>query len=281
MKRKWYYLKEGKAFGPVSWKKIIKFYESKRINKNTKIWCDEFSDWVKLFKVLQQKKTDVVGNPPPFPQQETPPPLPNSSSSNDEKIKVGPIQSKQDYIASKALTKISFAVLSLLLMGSLYTFITGGFNNDTKQQVDELTQSTSKEKFKKLLSSTIKTKFNIIKLPSGFYDCAYQEFKKGDDVNFDIGYLMGKQCMPEYTGQIKYSDKGVKALKFFDAVYVNKCTEEISQFKKDVNTSSYCQCLHEQFVKYKVGMEKISDPEFQESILNKKITNYCFSTNEK
>ncbi|WP_441001136.1 DUF4339 domain-containing protein [Fodinibius sp. SL11] len=150
MNRKWYYLKNEKAVGPVRWDKIIDLYKAGKIDSKSRVWCNQFSDWVSLNQVLQEKKAEESTSPPPLPNKkqqpppipdniESPPPLPNKKTTEqDNKISVGPLQSKEDIIASQFITKVSFVVFSLLLMGSLYAFLSGGFQTSTNTSSDQI-----------------------------------------------------------------------------------------------------------------------------------------------
>ena len=151
MSRKWYYFKNGKAVGPVEWGNIIELYEANNIKKATKIWCNEFSDWLPLSRELKQKQDKSTVSPPPLPNQnqqppplrkdkQFPPPLPKKQSSTpetgDKKINVGPIQSKGDYIASQTITKVSFVILSILGTLTVIGLLSRGFqenNSSTKK----------------------------------------------------------------------------------------------------------------------------------------------------
>lgn len=129
----WFYSKDNKANGPVKWSKILELYQSNKLKRSSKVWHQNYPDWIKLKEILDKKPL-----PPPIPKKvdntlpgvstnENPPPLPDKKKS----IKVGPIQSKGDFIASQWLTKLSFVVLSLMLMGSLYALIIGGFQDES------------------------------------------------------------------------------------------------------------------------------------------------------
>ncbi|MCG2587780.1 DUF4339 domain-containing protein [Rhodohalobacter sulfatireducens] len=160
MKRSWFYFKNGKAYGPYTWKKILELLKSEEISEHTKVWANGFSERVYLAHVIKKKHKSI--KPPPLPTdtdkltddleretESTPPPLPidqkndvvdKISSSNpphlpfdikyefteresqSKKVTVGPLQSKEDIIAANTITKVSFGVFSLLLMASLYSF---------------------------------------------------------------------------------------------------------------------------------------------------------------
>lgn len=154
MSRKWYYLKNEKAVGPVKWGKIIDLYEANNIQNSSKVWCSEFSDWLTLSQVLKQKEDKDSVSPPPLPNKkkeppplpkndQSPPPLPNkqpsTSEKENEKINVGPIQSKGDYIASQTITKVSFVILSILGTLTLIGLFSDAFqeNNNSTEKVSQ------------------------------------------------------------------------------------------------------------------------------------------------
>lgn len=129
----WFYSKDNKVHGPVKWDKILELYRNDELKRSSKVWSQNYPDWITLKEVLDKNSNPPPispkdDNPPPIDSpNEDPPPLPNKEKS----IKVGPIQSKGDFIASQWLTKVSFVVLSLMLMGSLYALINGGFQDET------------------------------------------------------------------------------------------------------------------------------------------------------
>lgn len=142
-KREWFYLKNEKAFGPVAWKKILELYRDGTINKDTKVWSQKYSSWIKLNEELDKHN---ISQPPPIPspKKESPPPIPTSDDlppplpEEQNYSKVGPLQSKEDVIASKFITKVSFVVFSLLLMGSLYALFSGGFQTSTNTSSNQI-----------------------------------------------------------------------------------------------------------------------------------------------
>gem|GEM_PF-1624530 len=151
MSRKWFYFKQGKAVGPVDWDRILDLYQEAELDKKSKIWSEGFSDWEKLGSLLKKREEESL-SPPPLPDEEqqppplpkvkaSPPPLPKQESlesdPQDRTFTVGPIQSKEDYVASKTITRASFVILSIL--GSLIVIglISGGFEGSSGPSVEK------------------------------------------------------------------------------------------------------------------------------------------------
>lgn len=142
MNKKWYYLKEEKAHGPLTWDKILSLYKDEIIDKETKVWSSEHPNWVELNEVLITKPEENANTPvntsidgrklPPLSVIQ-----PTSSypaKSGDEKD----YANNKGYINTRKLLIVSgIAVILLIVMGLLYGLI------DNKLEPKHLSQTTS------------------------------------------------------------------------------------------------------------------------------------------
>ncbi len=123
--------------------------------------------------------------------------------------------------------------------------------------------------------------YNITYLPAAFWECGYKKYLEDGNEGFDTGYKMGRQCLPDFIDELKFYDKGVKMMAFFGDAFVLSCSKLIESYESQIYTARYCKCLHDQYIKYKVGFEDLVDSEFENSVLHEKMRQYCFSINAK
>lgn len=142
-------------------------------------------------------------------------------------------------------------------------------------------QQLSKPDFIKKISANLEVDFNISYIPIGFYDCAYDVYTKEGGLEFDIGYSAAKNCLPDYLDKLKFSDKGIKLLASFKDAYVVACSRTVKEHAPLIHTGRYCECIHEQLVKYEMGFEDLIRTEFQNSTFFKKTLEYCWSVSER
>ncbi|MFH6982190.1 hypothetical protein [Marinoscillum luteum] len=142
-------------------------------------------------------------------------------------------------------------------------------------------QTLSKADFKGKLSKFFSEKYNITYLPNEFYDCSYKEYLDDNLGDMNEAYLTGKKCLFNYIDDIKLSDRGVKMLAEFEDAFVVSCLKQVEGYEEAVYTGRYCKCVHEQYVKYKIGFQDFLNPEFANSEIHQKMLTYCLSINEK
>lgn len=132
----------------------------------------------------------------------------------------------------------------------------------------------SKKEFEVRIDSIMNAKFNIIKLPTSYYDCGYKMYKKGKEsgeIGFNMGVIAGKKCLSGAFDKLDFSDGGLKMFKSFRDFFIYNCINDSK--KKTVRTM--CTCLYKQYVNHKIGYERLLTHGFRNSKLNKKIASYC------
>ena len=147
--------------------------------------------------------------------------------------------------------------------------------------VQGFSQSYSRADFKEMLSSFFNEKYNVIYIPSEFYDCGYDVYLNGEKEAFDLGYIIAQRCFPNYIDKMKFSDKGVKLMAEFGDAFVISCMKIVKDYESVLYTGKYCKCLQEQYVKYGIGFDHLSEPGFEDSEFYQKILQYCYSINER
>lgn len=142
-------------------------------------------------------------------------------------------------------------------------------------------QEKTKYEFTNNLQTFFKDKYSIIYIPSEFYDCGYEVYLNGNPESFDLGYIIAQRCFPNYIDQMKFSDKGVKLMAKFGDAFVISCIKIVKEYESMLYTGRYCKCLQEQYVKYGIGFDHLSEPGFEDSEFYQKILQYCYSINER
>lgn len=150
------------------------------------------------------------------------------------------------------------------------------------EYLDKNTNQTKAEAiFKRTLDSVLVDQFNITKIPDQVYDCGYSMYTQADDFSFDIGYEIGRECLLNRVDEIEFSDDGLKFLKESENPFVNGCTTANKEYEESINVGRFCQCLHQEYVKYEIGFKTIMDPEFLNTTFSEKMATYCFSIHKK
>lgn len=123
--------------------------------------------------------------------------------------------------------------------------------------------------------------YNVVSLPEGLLKCVSENREVSASIEFDRGYLIAKKCIPNYIDQIEFSDSGKKYLATFNDAFVLTCSNANESYSKIIKVTPFCNCLHEEYVKYEVGFKDILDEKFSDTILSQKITEYCIKMNTR
>lgn len=144
---------------------------------------------------------------------------------------------------------------------------------------DGFSQDLSKNEFDEKLLSTLNKKYNVKKLPPGFYNCAYSIYEKNKDDGFFVGNNVAIQCLPKYVSKIEFSDAGEKMWKITTSYYKKGCKENNQGYKDKMNVANYCNCLVEKFNGNDIKLKTLISPEFARSNLYNEIATSCFTEN--
>lgn len=153
--------------------------------------------------------------------------------------------------------------------------------------INVFSQPLSKTDFNRKMLSVLGEKYNVVEVPAGFSNCAYELYKKDYEENdeaeigFDTGVQVAQTCMLQYFEEIVFSDDGKKMKDIFIGYFEESCINKNKQYENQIDVKGYCGCLIEGFDKNDISLKTLIKPSFAESETQQKLAITCVKENQK
>lgn len=153
--------------------------------------------------------------------------------------------------------------------------------------INVFSQPLSKTDFNQKMLSVLDDQYNVIEVPDGFSNCAYEIYKNDFEENgeAEIGFVTGVQvaqtCMLQYFDEIVFSDDGKKLRDESMGYFEEACIKNNQQYESQIYVNGYCSCLRKSYDKNDISLITLVKPSFAESETYQKLAIACVNENQK
>lgn len=148
-------------------------------------------------------------------------------------------------------------------------------------------QPFSKTDFNQKMLVLLGEQYNVVEVPAGFSNCAYEIYKNDYEENSltEIGFVTGVQvaqtCLLQFFDKIEFSDDGKKLRDVSMGYFEEACINNNKQYVNQINVNGYCSCLKKSYDKNDITLQTLVKPSFAESETYQKLAIACVNENRK